>query len=65
MATPTFSLEDAMNAIAEDGFYHVQDPLVGQGILDMERNKHQFSTKSEAGLQFYRDNILGSEVSRP
>lgn len=65
MATPTFSLEDAINAIAEDGFFHIQDPLVGQGILDMERNKHQFSTKSQAGLQFYRDNVLGSEVSRP
>ncbi|KAM5357021.1 hypothetical protein ACJZ2D_016694 [Fusarium nematophilum] len=57
MASTTFVLEDAIKAIAVNGFYHIQDPAVGQRIAEMEKNKHQFSTTSTAGLEFYRDNV--------
>ncbi|KAG8410832.1 hypothetical protein J3459_016953 [Metarhizium acridum] len=64
MTPSTFALEDAIKAIAEDGFYHMQDPTVGQRISEMEENKHQFSTTSTAGLEFYRDNVHGDQRIR-
>lgn len=64
MASTTFALEDAIKAIAENGFYHIQDSIVGRRILDMEENKQQFSTTSMAGLQFYRDNVRNNEVNQ-
>lgn len=64
MASTTFVLDDAIKAIAENGFYHIQDPTVGQRIMEMERNKHQFSITSTAGLEFYRVNVHENEVGQ-
>lgn len=64
MASTTFVLEDAIKAIAANGFYHIEDPAVGQRIAEMEKNKHQFSTTSTAGLEFYRDNVHEDQVSQ-
>ena len=63
MTPSAFAFEDAIKAIAEDGFYHIQDPKVGQRIQEMEENKRQFSTSSMAGLEFYRDNVHSDQVS--
>ncbi|KAF5020424.1 hypothetical protein F66182_7551 [Fusarium sp. NRRL 66182] len=64
MASNTFASEDAIKAIAENGFYHVQDPMIGRRISDMEENRFQFSTTSTAALQFYRENVHDNEVNQ-
>ncbi|KAG5977543.1 hypothetical protein E4U55_006685 [Claviceps digitariae] len=64
MESTAFELDTAIDSIAEHGFYPVQDPVIGQRILEMEKNKHQFSTSSAPGLQFYLDNILNNEGIR-
>jgi hypothetical protein len=64
MSTTTFSLEDATAALAEDGFYCIQDPTVGLHLLEMERNGSQFSSSSKAGLEFCKSNVLKDEVGQ-
>jgi hypothetical protein len=64
MMSATISFEDARKALAEDGFYCIQDPTVGLRILETERNGSQFSPSSEAGLEFCKLNVLKDTVSR-
>jgi hypothetical protein len=64
MESTAFELDTAIKSIAEHGFYPVQDLVIGQQILEMERNKHQFSTSSAPGLRFYKNNIHNNEDIR-
>ncbi|CZR66035.1 uncharacterized protein PAC_15936 [Phialocephala subalpina] len=64
MSTTAISFEDARTALAEDGFYCIQDPTVGLRILEMERNGSQFSSSSKAGLEFCKSNVLKDERIR-
>jgi hypothetical protein len=64
MMSATISFEDARKALAEDGFYCIQDPTVGLRILEMERNGSQFSPSSEAGLEFCKFNVLKDAVGQ-
>ena len=64
MSTTTISIEGARTALAEDGFYCIQDPTVGLRILEMERNGSQFSSSSKAGLEFCKSNVLKDEVGQ-
>jgi len=64
MSTTAISSEDARTALAEDGFYCIQDPTVGLCILEIERNRSQFSSSSKAGLEFCKSNILKDEVGQ-
>lgn len=64
MSTSAISFEDARTALAEDGFYCIQDPTVGLRISEMERNSSQFSSSSKAGLEFCKSNVLKDERIR-
>jgi hypothetical protein len=64
MSTTTISFENARTALAEDGFYCIQDPTVGLRILETERNGSQFSPSSKAGLEFCKFNVLKDEVGQ-
>ena len=35
MASTTFSVEDARKSILEDGFFCVEDPVVGERVLEI------------------------------
>ncbi|KAI1358025.1 hypothetical protein F5Y08DRAFT_333444 [Xylaria arbuscula] len=54
--------EDAHSAILEDGFFIVQDPLLGQNIKQMDDAAIHFA--SIGGLQFCKANILDNPVIR-
>lgn len=64
MSTTIFSFEGAKTALAEDGFYCIQDPTVGLRILEIERSGSQFSSSSKAGLEFCKSNVLKDEVGQ-
>ncbi len=60
----TISVEDIRKALAEDGYYCIQDPMVGLHILEMEQNGSQFSPWSEAGWEFCKQNVLKDAVGQ-
>ncbi|KAK1843039.1 hypothetical protein CCHR01_14344 [Colletotrichum chrysophilum] len=60
----TFGMEDALEAIQNDGFYCIHDSAIGRKISDMEEKRSQFSTSSVAGLEFYRLNVFQDERIR-
>jgi hypothetical protein len=61
MASTEFSLEAANKSLSEEGFFALEDSVVGEGILEME--KRGFEYFSEYGLDFCKQHVL-NEVSR-
>ncbi|KAL2165879.1 hypothetical protein VTG60DRAFT_3693 [Thermothelomyces hinnuleus] len=59
MSTTT-STADERKALSEEGFYCIQDPIVGSRISEMERNGCQFSSRSEPGWEFCKLNVLAN-----
>ncbi len=60
----SISVEETRKALAEDGYYCIQDPAIGLRILEMEQNGFQFSPGSEAGWEFCKQNVLKDTVSQ-
>lgn len=60
MAPTTFSVEDARKSILEEGFFCVEDPVVGERVFEIAEKG--YSLLSEKGLEFCKLNILDDEV---
>lgn len=63
MASCEFTVDDAIQALREDGFYTIQDPAMGLRIAEMDDSGIQFSPSSNAGLEFYSLNVHQDMVS--
>jgi hypothetical protein len=55
------NLEDSRNAILNDGFFIVQDQLLGGNIKKMDEDAVPFASVN--GLHFCKDNVLDNPVS--
>ena len=62
MASTTFALVDARKSILEDGFFSMDDSVVGEHVLEMEQKDFPFA--SEYGLEFCRLNFLDDTVGK-
>jgi len=62
MASTTSSVEDARKSILEDGFFCVEDPVVGQRVLEIAEKGSPLL--SEEGLEFCKINVLDDERIR-
>ncbi|KAF4637410.1 hypothetical protein G7Y89_g675 [Cudoniella acicularis] len=62
MASTTFSVEDARKSILEDGFFCVEDPVVGERVLEIAEKGSPLL--SEEGLEFCKLNVLDDERIR-
>lgn len=60
MASTTFSVEDARKSILEDGFFCVEDPVVGERVLEIAKKGSPLLSKE--GLEFCKLNVLNNEV---
>ena len=60
MASTTFSVEDARKSILADGFFGVEDPMVGERVLEIAEKGSPLL--SEEGLEFCKLNVLNDEV---
>jgi hypothetical protein len=58
MSAPDFSVERALAALQTPGFYSEDDHKVGEHAL-----RPFEGIDTEAGLEFYDDNVLGNKVS--
>lgn len=56
-----FHLEDSRNAILNDGFFVIQDDLLGANIQKMDDDPIPFA--SVPGLEFCKANVLDDPVS--
>jgi len=56
MASTTFSIEDAKKSILEEGFFDLNDSVVGKPIQEMEQEGFPFFT--EYGLDFCKKYVL-------
>lgn len=59
----TSNVEEAKNAILHDGFFSGLDNALGDRVLKMDRDGTLLA--SEAGLRFFKDNVLDNPVSVP
>jgi hypothetical protein len=62
MASTTFTLVDAKKSILEDGFFSIDDSVVGEHVLEIEQKDFPFV--SEYGLEFCKLNFLDDIVSK-
>lgn len=60
MASTTFVLENARKSILEDGFFLINDSVVGEHVLEMQQKEFPFSL--EYGLDFCKLNVLDNTV---
>jgi len=60
MASTTFSVEDARKSILKEGFFGVEDIVVGKRVLEITEKGSPLL--SEEGLEFCRLNVLDDEV---
>lgn len=60
MASTAFSLDAAVKSITEEGFVDLEDPSVGELVLEMEQMR--FALLSPYGLDYCKKNILGETV---
>ncbi|PVH69048.1 hypothetical protein DL98DRAFT_506210 [Cadophora sp. DSE1049] len=60
MASTEFSLEAANKSLSEEGFFALEDSVVGEGILEME--KRGFEYFSEYGLDFCKQHVLNERI---
>ncbi|KAK8036656.1 hypothetical protein PG993_008639 [Apiospora rasikravindrae] len=51
-------------SLAEDGFYYVDDPVVGSRIQEMERNGFQFTSSRMEGWEFCDKIVLNDTLVR-
>lgn len=56
MASPVFALVDARKSVLEDGFFSMDDSVVGEHVLGMQQKDFPFA--SEYGLEFCKLNVL-------
>jgi hypothetical protein len=56
------SAADVRKLFAEDAFYFVEDPVIGERVQEMQRNG--FPIESVDGLDFCKQNVLDDRVSR-
>ncbi|CAJ2503090.1 Uu.00g104840.m01.CDS01 [Anthostomella pinea] len=61
MASATFAIEGAIEAIEQDGFYYMEDPVIGDRIAQMDATQSPFWSSSDAGLEFYRLSVFQDE----
>jgi hypothetical protein len=62
MALTTFALIDTSKSILEDGFFSIDNSVVGEYILEMEQK--DFPWISEYGLDFCKLNFLNNTVGK-
>ena len=62
MASTTFALADARKSILEDGFFSMNDSVVGEHVLEMQQRDFPFV--SEYGLEFCKLNFLDDTVGK-
>lgn len=63
MASAAFSVEEALKALVDHGFYLIKDDKIGSGIAEMDNNGSQFLHSTIDGVEFYRAYVLQDEVS--
>jgi hypothetical protein len=61
MALTPFSVEDTRKSILEDGFSYIEDPVVGERVLEIAEKGSPLLL--EEGLEFCKLNVLNNEVS--
>jgi hypothetical protein len=62
MASTTFALVDASKSILEDGFFSMDDSVVGEHVSEMEQK--DFPWASEYGVDFCKLNFLDDTVGK-
>jgi hypothetical protein len=62
MALTAFALVDARKSVLEDGFFSMDDSVVGEHVLEMQQKDFLFA--SEYGLEFCKVNVLGDTVGK-
>jgi len=62
MASTKFALVDAKKSILEDGFFFMDDSVVGEHVLEMQQKDFPFV--SEYGLEFCKLNVLNNTVGK-
>ena len=62
MASTAFALEDARKSVLENGFFCMDDAMVGEHVLEMERREFPFS--SEYGLEFCKISVIHDTVGK-
>ena len=62
MALTTFALMDVRKSILEDGFFSIDDLVVGEHVLEMQQKDFPFAL--EYGLEFYKLNVLNDTVGK-
>jgi hypothetical protein len=62
IASTTFALVDARKSVLENGFFSIDDLVVGEHVLEMQQKDFPFAL--EYGLEFCKLNVLGDTVSK-
>jgi len=61
LASTTFALVDAKKSLLKDGFFTIDDSMVGEYVLEIHQRTFPFA--SEYGLEFCRLNMLDDRLS--
>jgi hypothetical protein len=62
MASTTFALVDVKKSILEDGFFSMDDLVVGEHVLEIQQKEFPFAL--EYGLEFCKLNVLNDTVGK-